>query len=308
MSLILDAINRSQRERANPGEVPGIATAHYAEATVAPSAWKVGALGLALVVALATSAWLLFRPDAAPQPASPAEPAPGAAALPGVPAPVTGESGAHAGQALKPVDSANKTARTTGEKSVGEQAGEGAGDKMRAETVAEPAAEPTVRQLPARPAPASPEVSALYQQPQAAAADEAPTRKPDSQPARQPARQGAETISTESDTAEEQPLDVEALVAKAQAELRNAELEEHSAPFLSTLSQQRKDAIPTLFYSHHDYRGEGGSTVTINSTTAGNGQSLGKGVKVVEVLSDSVVLSYDGQEFRLKALNSWVNL
>lgn len=91
--------------------------------------------------------------------------------------------------------------------------------------------------------------------------------------------------------------------------MRNVQLTGHPAPFLADLSQQRKDAIPTLLYSSHDYRDDGGqSSVRINGTVATAGQNLGKGVAVEEILSDSVVLRYEGQVFRLRALNSWVNL
>ncbi|GAB3278206.1 general secretion pathway protein GspB [Parahaliea aestuarii] len=266
MSLILDAINRSQRERANPGEVPGVATVHYAEATVAPSAWKVGALGLALVTALAVIAWLLFRPAEQP----PLAPVETVAPAPVAPAQVPAKQEAVAAREPEP-----------------------AAALEREQT---PAAKPL--SAAQEQAPVSAEVSALYQQPQAEESVAAPASV-EAAPAPKEV-QAAEP--------EEQPLDVGALVAQAEAELRSAELAEHPAPFLHNLSQQRKDAIPTLFYSQHDYRGDGASTVTINSKTAASGQSLGKGVTVVEVLPDSVVLSYDGQEFRLKALNSWVNL
>ena len=79
-------------------------------------------------------------------------------------------------------------------------------------------------------------------------------------------------------------------------------------PFLATLSQQTKDSIPTLMYQRHDYSGSPGkSRVLINGKTLGSGASVG-GVKVAEILPDSVVLEFKGTRFRLRALNSWVNL
>ena len=62
-------------------------------------------------------------------------------------------------------------------------------------------------------------------------------------------------------------------------------------------------------YSRHDYRSNSKtSAVTINGRSLRAGGVAGGGVKVVEVLPDSVVLSHQGTEFRLRALNSWVNL
>jgi hypothetical protein len=40
----------------------------------------------------------------------------------------------------------------------------------------------------------------------------------------------------------------------------------------------------------------------------GVGGSPVPGMKIEEILPDSVVLNYQGTQFRLRALNSWVNL
>ena len=107
---------------------------------------------------------------------------------------------------------------------------------------------------------------------------------------------------------EEQPVDIEQLLTAAQDELENARLAEHPAPFITALSQQTKDAIPTLMYQAHDYTGNrADSYVLINGKKLKVGGSTG-GVRVDEILPDSVVLSFKGTQFRLRALNSWVNL
>jgi len=91
--------------------------------------------------------------------------------------------------------------------------------------------------------------------------------------------------------------------------LKNLELVEHAAPFLVELSQHTKDQIPTIFYQRHDYAGDAArSTVVLNGKQLRVGGTAAPGVKVVEILPDSVVLSHDGREFRLRALNSWINL
>lgn len=108
----------------------------------------------------------------------------------------------------------------------------------------------------------------------------------------------------------EAPLDVDALLAKAQAELKQRGAQAHSAPWLSELSQRQRDAIPTLYYARHDYStAKGQRRVMLNSSVVGEGRSVpGTTVQVEEILPDSVVLHYNGVSFRLKALNSWVNL
>jgi len=111
------------------------------------------------------------------------------------------------------------------------------------------------------------------------------------------------------DRPNEQAIDIEEVLRRAQAETGNAGLADHPVPFLSSLSQQAKNEIPTIYYRRHDYSSDAGkSTVTLNGKTVGVGGSPGAGLKVEEILPDSVVLSYRGTQFRLRALNSWVNL
>jgi len=107
----------------------------------------------------------------------------------------------------------------------------------------------------------------------------------------------------------EEPVDVEEVLRRAQQDVANASLVEHPAPFLVNLSQQTKNAIPTILYQRHDYDSQAGrGSVTLNGKTVRVGGTPMPGVKVDEILEDSVILSYRGTQFRLRALNSWVNL
>ena len=107
----------------------------------------------------------------------------------------------------------------------------------------------------------------------------------------------------------EQDLDIGKLVKQAEGELKNTQLAEHPAPFINSLSQQTKDSIPSIFYKRHEYSGRPGqSLVVLNGKELKAGGSPASGVKIKEILPDSVVLDYRGTQFRLRALNSWVNL
>ena len=107
----------------------------------------------------------------------------------------------------------------------------------------------------------------------------------------------------------EEPIDIAEVLKSAREDMKDASLESHPVPLLATLSQQTKDSIPTLYYQRHDYSSNVAiSTVVLNGDTLRVGGSLGQGIKVEEILPDSVVLSYQGTQFRLRALNSWVNL
>ncbi|MEE4277377.1 MAG: general secretion pathway protein GspB [Halieaceae bacterium] len=105
----------------------------------------------------------------------------------------------------------------------------------------------------------------------------------------------------------EEVLDLETALRRARIEAAASALLPHAAPLLASLSQQFRDSLPTLMYLRHDYNPAGVSTVLINGETLRIGAST-RGVEVREILPDSVILEFAGTEFRLRALSSWVNL
>jgi general secretion pathway protein B len=107
----------------------------------------------------------------------------------------------------------------------------------------------------------------------------------------------------------EQSVDIDQILQQAREEIENASMDDHAVPFLADLSQQTKDAIPTLYYQRHDYSSDVNiSSIVLNGTPLKVGGSPEPGMKVEEILPDSVVLNYQGTQFRLRALNSWINL
>jgi hypothetical protein len=128
-------------------------------------------------------------------------------------------------------------------------------------------------------------------------------------PVREPASPTSQRRAAEVDPDRQRTSEVERILREARDEMENASLEEHPAPFLADLSQLSKDAIPTLYYQRHDYSSNAAeSSVTMNGNNVKTGGSVLPGMKVEEILPDSVVLNYQGTQFRLRALNSWVNL
>ena len=77
--------------------------------------------------------------------------------------------------------------------------------------------------------------------------------------------------------------------------------------FNQLLSLQQKDQIPMIVYSEHNYAPQGLASVMLNGKRLQSGQRADT-VEVIDILRDSVILRVDGIEFRLKALNTWVNL
>ena len=129
----------------------------------------------------------------------------------------------------------------------------------------------------------------------------------DDAPAQQ--RTSSAALDLYADSGNEEPIDIARVLQSAREEMKDATLDEHPVPLLSALSQQVKDDIPTLYYQRHDYSNNTSiSTVVMNNKTLKVGGNPVNGVKIEEILPDSVVLSYQGTQFRLRALNSWVNL
>lgn len=295
MSLILDALNRSRNE-SEP--VPGLASQPLLPeeprgGLVARLPW------LALAVALLLIGWLVWdRWQAVPakpvnSPARPQVDAPTPAGKPleaqrlpeaSVPDVSPASISTSAAKPL-PVPPDRVSVRSS---PAAVESGQGSRSTDTAAAVAQLYAAPRAVNKPgAGPKPAS--------APQSAAAPAAIKPVATGQAATKPA--------------EKSQIDIDKLVALAEREKRSAELDEHPAPFIAALSQPIKDAIPTLLYERHDYNSVAGrSTVVINGQTLREGGTAAAGVKVDTILRDSVVLTHRGQEFRLRALNSWVNL
>lgn len=249
VSLILDALNRSQRERDNKNDIPGLETQHPVEILPAPVSWRRWLPWAGLVAALGVIAWLVLdREDIVTAPVALDPPA--VAVAPPVP--------------LETRVAEVEVARVA-------------------------RVEPTAQREPVK---NNREVEELYNK---------PVEKELATQAEEQSQQTAEP--------DERPIDIEEIISKAEAEVEQARMLEHTAPFLSELSQQTKNQIPTIYYSLHDYSANPAqSRVILNGENVRAGATLAGSLKLEEILPDSIVLSHRGTQFRLRALNSWINL
>ena len=103
------------------------------------------------------------------------------------------------------------------------------------------------------------------------------------------------------------PIDLVAAIERAAREVGEPNLIPHPTVLLENLSQQQKDQIPTIVYTEHVYAEGAAPAVELNGQRLRPGQRVGE-MTVVDILVDSVILSVNGISFRLRALNSWVNL
>lgn len=302
MSLILDALTRAEQEKRQPdGAPPDLLSPALTPARDQRrfGPWLTAAIVIAVVGGLLVYLMLRDRGDdagRAPAPAMAGREAPPSPAQSLTPAPAevptsTAQSAVAAGEprvATPAKPRAGEATATAGPSTQGDA-------DVRALYERIPPAQTALPTPQSAPSPGS--RSGTKPEP-ASAASAAPA----------PRRAAASPASSQGDRrVRETPVDVEAVLRQVQRESRNATLETHSVPFLADLSKQFRDSVPTLMYQGHDYRGDGASTVRINGATLRVGQR-NRGVELREILSDSVILRFDGTEFRLRALNSWVNL
>jgi general secretion pathway protein B len=285
MSLILDAINKSEQQRPRVEPVPGVAAPHDADAAVEPPAgrrwlWPLitGVLALLVIV--------LWLDSGTPAPVEKvASPSPVQAAYPTPPVPVEKPPMA------VPVQAAHKVAAPPATPTV------------------TPAATPLAESPPAV---GGLDVAALYAA-DPAAGDKVPVA----------AGSGIAEIEVEEivleeaapPAAEAAPLDVAAIARTAQKALDERVVEpdelvvEHTVPLISKLKQRTKDEIPSIYFSSHHWSTVASErVVTLNGEARRAGARIKPGLVLVEILEDSIVLDYRGTEFRLRSLNSWVNL
>ena len=317
MSLILDALNRSRQDE-HP--VPGLGTHHPADSNQPDRRQYL--VWVALAVALVGIAWMLLDRFSAP-------PVPAA----DIGAPVA-ELSSNIGSAVTSVTTELKAraAASATQATVAEQPA--VASTLSQTAITEPVAAVTTlpQQIP-QPAAAAP--SAPTSPPDSAKAREKAEKSPSlraaenaavaelyqnrelredlvmEEPVSRPAQGRPRDATAENSRVAraEQSVDIDQILQQAREEVENASLDEHPVPFLGDLSQQTKDDIPTLYYQRHDYSSDTNlSSIVVNGTTVKAGGSPLPGMKVEEILPDSVVLNYRGTQFRLRALNSWVNL
>ncbi|MFK7828449.1 MAG: general secretion pathway protein GspB [Congregibacter sp.] len=283
MSLILDALSRAERDKlAARSDTPDILSQSPAQpVTEAPATvrrrWILGLFTVVLLLLLGIAVMLGDRPDS-----STVHPAQTTSV------PVSATASATENVPAATVVPARKFADAT-------------------ESMSSAALVDTATASPAEQKSREASIAALYALPESSKvslASSAQVPAPNAQPGR-PNAVLADEDEVENQVDEE--IDLAAILAQVKRETAATELVTHPAPLLEDMSKQFRDRVPTLMYLRHDFNSLGLSTVLINGASLRVGQRT-RNVEVREILEDSAVLRFDGSEFRLRALNSWVNL
>lgn len=277
VSLILDALNKADRDRDNSDKVPDLNTYHVSRSSAArQQRWLIllSVLVVMLLFALGVSTYLWMGGDSvggqgqAQQSASPSSQAAAVApkALPR-PAPIKIQTPAAPPRAVADTEVEALYQAEQGDIQI---------------------VEPVVRAADSEP---------LRRQ---SSVDEALARSlwQDAQikPLPQPA--AAKVIAPE--PAKPEPVDDEVSDAAFADTLASVA----DMPYLHELSTNLQNTIPTLMYAEHTFA-EG--VVVINKKRLVAGDAIAAGLVVEQIMADGIVLSFKGERFKLDSLSSWVN-
>ncbi|GEM_PF-740897 len=323
MSLILDALARSEQEkRQREKDAPDLLTPDLNAAPSSRRPWLVPGLAALVVLLLLLLLWVVLGSSRKNQ-TEPTVSAPGAAAtLDPIQREALDESpevsGAPNLQNRGEMTEANLPGRvdTSARDFIADAAGptptptptRAANSGSAANSVpAQDAAPTTTAGAEDRRASPSGVIAALYRDNSTADTTAETTSPAQTRASEPPESRGDAALSIATQESVGDVIDLGRVLREVRAEQAAGELEAHPVALLAEQSKQFRDSVPTLMYLRHDYQGSGPSTVTINGQVLAVGGRT-RGVEVREILKDSAILRFQGTEFRLRALNSWVNL
>ncbi len=78
-------------------------------------------------------------------------------------------------------------------------------------------------------------------------------------------------------------------------------------PYLNELPVSYQNLVPSISYENHVYSDKGG-TVILNKKPLKSGQELAPSLFVERVVSDGVIMKFKDKRFKLQELSSWVNI
>lgn len=81
-----------------------------------------------------------------------------------------------------------------------------------------------------------------------------------------------------------------------------------TVPGVRDLPWNLQQTMPSLNYQRHDYRNGAASRVVINGQERRAGQQVAPDLTLERIEEDGAVMRYRGHQFKLQALNSWVNM
>lgn len=281
MSLILDALNKADRERQNNEAPPGIHTVHETrEFKQEKPLWFFVLIGLAIFLLLALLAYFFLGSKsnteiAPPQILETVETPKKSTSIPGLPKPVLVEK-------EKPSTTNKLAVNELYNRQVDQAEGRDIADATPTTQVKNPNPQlPTPVEQTNEPQ----EVAEIYKAPKALTETQAPVEVQASAPIPQ------------------------AAIPQAAPAPRDRLSDYPEVSDISSLPWTLINTLPSLNYSSHIYANGGArKQIVINNQSKNEGQRLSENILIEKILKDGVILEFQGNKFKLRAMNSWVNI
>jgi len=95
------------------------------------------------------------------------------------------------------------------------------------------------------------------------------------------------------------------IIAPPVMESKTVSFNKADLPDITELPYTVQQQLPDLDYSTHIHVKEGGSFIIINGKNLGEGMNVDRGLKILQILSDGIVLEFKGRRFFLASMTSW---
>ncbi len=163
-------------------------------------------------------------------------------------------------------------------------------EQITPEVINQPVESQPVKVVPVKPEPVKPTPVAII--------PESPTEPPPIEKAAPETKANAAIASLY-----DQPVVVEPV-----QEIDNTQFILQQIPLITERSSRLQRSLPSIDYGVHVYSEEDGAGfVKLNGRIQRVGAQIAPGLRLIAILKDSIVLDLNGTQFRLPALNSWVN-
>lgn len=107
---------------------------------------------------------------------------------------------------------------------------------------------------------------------------------------------------------EDAPIEVAAIMEAQVVDtpaIKDNSLDRAAIPDISELSYNIQQQIPDMDFSTHIYVGDGGSFIIINGRSLSEGMNVQSGLRVLQILSDGIILEFKGRRFFLASMTNW---
>lgn len=283
MSLILDALNRADRERKSTRVTPDLNTIHEAARYPVNSSGRQRFLLVAAIAVIVLVLWLAY-PWLQTRLASTGLP------------PAMQQSAMTTPPDIQPRPRPQQAP----------QAALGVQNEPTKAAVISTAAPQAAPQDSATAA----EISTLYRQEDAAQSRAAPVA------AQQETRKTQDSKVSDLYKPVEEPAQVESVAIPVQT-VTPVRLTQDSGktldayqtiPDLSELPASVQQKIPSLRYTRHNFSAEGPNSVVLNGRSHTARTTIAPELSLEEILPDGILLRYQDKKFKLRALNHWINM